>query len=48
MTLPQATGFSLFILSVDGMLGKESQIVLATLSQLMAAIMEVPILHING
>ena len=30
------------------MLGKESQIVLATLSQLMAAKMEEPILHING
>ena len=34
-----------FVLSVDGLLGKEAHIVLANLSQLMAEKMEEPILH---
>ena len=34
-----------FVLSVDGLLGKESHIVLANLSQLVAEKMEEPILH---
>ena len=37
--------FYLFVLSVDGLLGKEAHIVLANLSQLMAEKMEEPILH---
>ena len=40
--------FSPFVLSVYGELGKKAQVVLATLSQLMAAKMEEPILHVNG
>ena len=39
---------SLFVLSFDGVLGKEAQVVLATLSGLMAAKTEEPILHVKG
>ena len=39
---------SQFVLSVDDMMGKEAQVVLATLSQLLAAKMEELILHIKG
>ena len=39
---------SQFVLSVDGIMGKESQIVFVTLSQIMAAKMEKPILHVKG
>ena len=38
---------SLFVLSVGAVLGKEAQVVLTTLSQIMAAKMEEPILHIK-
>ena len=38
--------FSLFVLSVGGILGKEALVVLANLSQLMAAKMDEPILHV--
>ena len=48
----QRKQFSLFILSVYGMLGREALIVVVNLSQLMAARMDRPILHmkvcING
>ena len=48
-SLPQATEtFSLFIISVDGMLGKEAQVILSTLNQLMAAKMVELILHVKG
>ena len=40
--------FSLFVLSVDGMMGKEALVVLATFIQIMAAKMNKPILHITG
>ena len=40
--------FFLGVLSVDGMLCKETQAVLAALSQLMAAKTENPILHVKG
>ena len=36
----------MFFLSVDGMMGKEALVVLATLSRLMAAKMDKPILHV--
>ena len=38
--------FSLFVLLVGGMMGKEALVVLATLSRLMAAKMDKPILHV--
>ena len=38
----------MFVLSVDGILGKVAQVVLATLSQLMAAKMEEPISYLKG
>ena len=41
-------GKSLFVLSFDGTLGKESQVVLANLSQILAAKMEEPISHVKG
>ena len=44
----QQKHFSPFMLSVYKMLGKEAQVVLATLSQLMAKKMEEPISHIQG
>ena len=44
----QQKHFSLFVLSVDGLLGKEAQVVLSTLSQLVAAKTEEPILHVKG
>ena len=37
-----------FILSVYGVLCKEAQVLLVTLTQLMAAKMEEPISHVNG
>ena len=40
--------FSSFLLSVDGIMGREAQVVLATLSWLMAAKMDESILHVNG
>ena len=39
--------FSLFVLSVDGILGKDAQEILATLSQIMATKMEEPTLHVK-
>ena len=39
--------FSMFVLSVYGMLGKEALIVLTNLSRLMASKMEKPILHVT-
>ena len=33
---------------VDGIIGKEAQVVIATLSQLMAAKMDEPTLHVKG
>ena len=36
-----------FFLSVDGMMGKEAQVVLTTLSRLMAAKMDEPISHVK-
>ena len=42
----QETDFSLFVLSVDGTIGKEALVVPANLSQLMEARMEEPILHV--
>ena len=41
----QQKHFSLFVLSIYGMLGRESLVVLASLSQLMAEKMDEPILH---
>ena len=38
----------LFFLSVEGILGRESQVVLANLSQLMAEKMREPILYVCG
>ena len=38
----------LFVLSVDGMTGKEDQVLLSTLSQLMAEKMDEPIFHVKG
>ena len=40
--------FSPFVLSVDEMLGKEALVVLASLSRIMAAKMDEPILHVRG
>ena len=40
--------FSPFVLSVDGMMVKESLVVLATLSRLMAAKLDEPISHVTG
>ena len=40
--------FSLFSLSVDGMLGKEALVVLTNLSQLVAEKLEEPISHLRG
>ena len=40
--------FSSFVLLVDTIMGKEALIVLATLSQLMAAKMDKPIFHVKG
>ena len=40
--------FSLFVLSVDGMMGKEALVLLTNLSQIMAAKMDEPISHITG
>ena len=40
--------FSSFFLLVDTIMGKEALIVLATLSQLMAAKMDKPIFHVKG
>ena len=37
---------SIFVLSVDGVMGKEAQVVLATLSQLMASKMEEPVSYV--
>ena len=42
----QETDFSPFVLSVDGMIGKEALVVPANLSQLMEARLEEPILHV--
>ena len=39
---------TLFFISADEILGKEAQVVLITLSQLMAAKMEEPISHVKG
>ena len=39
--------FYLFVISVDGMLGKESLVVLVNLSQLMAAKMKESISHVH-
>ena len=44
----QRRHFSPFVLSVDSMMGKEELLVLATLSQIMAAKMEEPISQITG
>ena len=44
----QRTRFSLFVLSIDGMLGKEALVVLANSIQLVAAKMDEPILHMKG
>ena len=44
----QRRHFSLFVLSVDGMMGKEALVVLATLSQVMTAKTDEPILHVTG
>ena len=40
--------FSLLVLSVDGMMGKEALVVLITLSRLMAAKMDKPVLPVTG
>ena len=40
--------FTPFVLSVDGIMGKEAQVALGTLSPLMVARMEEPILHVKG
>ena len=44
----QQTHFSLFVFSVDGMLGKEAQVVITSLSWLTAPKMDKPILHMRG
>ena len=44
----QRKRFYQFVLSIYGVLGKDSQFVLANLSSLMAAKMEEPIFHIKG
>ena len=44
----QQRHFSPFVLSVDGVMGKEALVVLALLSQLMATKMDEPILHVTG
>ena len=44
----QQKHFSLFPPSADGMLGKEALVLLANLSQLMAAITEELISHVQG
>ena len=44
----QRKHFSPFVLSVDGTMGKELLVVLATLIQLMAAKIDEPILHVKG
>ena len=44
----QRKHFSPFVLSVDGMLGREALVVLANLNQIMAAKMDEPILHVWG
>ena len=44
----QQRHFSPFFLSVDGMMGKEALVILATLSRLMAAKLDEPILHVTG
>ena len=47
--MPRATEtFYLVVLSVDGTLGKEALVVLANLSQLIAAKLEEPIPHMRG
>ena len=43
----QLKQFSTFVLSVDGMLGREALVLLANLSQLIAAKMDEPILHVQ-
>ena len=37
-----------FVLSIDGMLGREALVLLATLSRLMVAKIYKPILHVRG
>ena len=44
----QREQFSPFVLSVDGILGKEALVVLANLSQLMESKMDDPISHVHG
>ena len=44
----QRKHFSLFVLSVDGLLGKESLVLFANLSWLMAAKMDKTILYVRG
>ena len=44
----QQKHFSMFIISVDGMLGRESLVLLANLSRLMAVKMDESILHVQG
>ena len=44
----QRKHFSLFVISVDGMLGKDSPVVLANLRRLMAEKMDDPISHLRG
>ena len=43
----QRRHFSMFVLSVDGIIGKESLVVLATLIRIIAAKMDKPILHVT-
>ena len=40
--------FSPFIVSVDGMLGREALVILANLSQIVASKMDEPIFHMQG
>ena len=40
--------FSLFVISIDGMIGREALAVLAKLSRTMAEKMDEPILHVRG
>ena len=44
----QRKHFSPFVLSVNGMLGREALVVLADLSRIMAAKIDEPILHVQG
>ena len=44
----QRKHFTPSILYVDGMMGKEAQVVLSTLSQIVANKMEEPISHVKG